>query len=216
MAGFRSRLVLAALALLPAAPAAAQSQAAAATPEPSPIAAYRREVFTYQRGGRPDPFQPLLSAADLGYRVEDLRLTSIIYSPNPGQSVAVFALADSANRRFRLRAGQRLGTITVAAIYPRRVDLRLEDFGVARIESVTLQRPGPQGTGPAPAATQGGTPNAQGPGVVPFVVRQTAPAQPPPGALRRGGARNAQPQNTTTPAQNAPRPGGPSSGTSYR
>jgi len=216
MAGNRIRIALAALALLPAADAAAQSQAAAATPAPSPIAAYRREVFAYQRAGRPDPFQPLLSAADLGYRVEDLRLTSIIYSPNPGQSVAVFALADSANRRFRLRTGQRLGTITVAAIYPRRVDLRVEDFGVARIESIALQRPGPQGAaGPTPPAGQPQQAGQQT-GVVPFVVRQTAPPAQPPGALRRGGARNAQPQSTT-PAQNAPRPGGPTTpGTSYR
>ena len=215
MAGFRSRLALAALALLSAAPLAAQTQAAAATPAPSPIAAYRREVFTYQRAGRPDPFQPLLSAADLGYRIEDLRLTSIIYSPNPQQSVAVFALADSA-RRFRLRTGQRLGTITVAAIHPRRVDLRVEDFGVARIESITLSRPGPQGNAGETPPAQGqaaGQPRSEGQGVVPFVVRQTAPPAQPAGPLRRGGARNAQPQ-TTPPAQNAPRPNGP--GTSYR
>ena len=134
---------MAAVALLWAAPLAAQAKAANAAPAPAAagtaVEVYRREVFTYQRSGRPDPFQPLLSAADLGYRVEDLRLTSIIYSPDPRQSVAVFALADSA-RRFRLRTGQRLGTITVAAIHPRRVDLRVEDFGVARIESVRLDQ----------------------------------------------------------------------------
>lgn len=184
--------------VLLAGPVAAQAEqpAAAATPA---VEAYRREVFTYQRGGRPDPFQPLLSAADLGYRVEDLRLTSIIYSPDPRMSVAVFALADSA-RRFRLRTGQRLGGITVAAIYPRRVDLRVEDFGVARIESVTLQRP-----------TAAQTPSS-GPALDPSsqpVIIQQQPAAPasPAGPLRRGGRGTA----TADPARGSPRGGAPSS-----
>src|SRR5687767_15582633 len=125
-------LAVLALAALAAAPAAAQAPAPAAA---RPVAAaagapaaatlpaadvYRREVFRYQRGGRPDPFQPLLSAAELGFRVEDLRLTAIIYSP-AGRSVAVFASGDSA-RRYRLRQGQRLGTMTVLRISPQRVD----------------------------------------------------------------------------------------------
>src|SRR3954464_2211796 len=113
-------VALAALAAAPAAaPAAPQAPAAAparpaAPPAPPPAPAapagraalpaadlYRREVFRYQRGGRPDPFEPLLSAAELGFRVEDLRLTAIIYSP-AGRSVAVFAAGDSA-RRYPLR-----------------------------------------------------------------------------------------------------------------
>lgn len=184
-----------ALALLGAAPAAAQARAASATaPATSPIEVYRREVFAYQRAGRPDPFQPLLSAADLGYRVEDLRLTSIIYSPDPRASVAVFALADSA-RRFRLRTGQRLGGITVAAIHPRRVDLRVEEFGVARIESVVLQR----ATQTEEAASRGG--NAANPGQ-PVIIQQAPPQRPaePAAPLRRGGSRGNAPTDASRPA----------------
>ena len=112
-------LAVLALAALAAAPASAPAQAPAAAPPAAGAAlpaadVYRREVFRYQRGGRPDPFQPLLTAAELGFRVEDLRLTAIIYSP-AGRSVAVFAAGDSA-RRYRLRQGQRLGTMTVTRI----------------------------------------------------------------------------------------------------
>src|SRR6185503_16824904 len=129
---------LAALALV-AAPLAAQAPARPVSTAPVPPAGaaaaapggaalpagevYRREVFRYQRGGRPDPFSPLLTAAELGFRVEDLRLTAIIYSPQGNRSVAVFAEGDSA-RRYRLHQGQRLGTMTVLRILPNRVDVR--------------------------------------------------------------------------------------------
>ena len=158
------------------------------------VPVYRREVFRYQRGGRPDPYQPLLNAADLGYRIEDLRLTAIIYSPNPRQSVAVFALADSA-RRFRLRAGQRLGSITVLNIYPRRVDVRVDDFGVGRIESVQLQRAQRQQAAAAAEAALLGGNTAQ----VPVTITSAPAPQQPTGPLRRGGA--PAPAGQAAPAQ---------------
>lgn len=204
----RSRAALAAVALALglAAPAAAQP-AAPGDSAVRPIEGYRREVFRYQRGGRPDPFQPLLSAADLGYRVEDLRLASIVYSPNPRQSIAVFTVGDSAARH-RLRTGQRLGSITVLAIYPRRVDVQVNDFGVARVQSLTFQRtaraiaPGP-GAGAAAAAPAG---------TQPVIIQAPTPAAPaaPSGPLRRGGQRRpeqpgAQPQPGAAPPQAQPR-----------
>lgn len=193
----RAALAAAALALGLAAPAAAQP-AAPADSAVRPIENYRREVFRYQRGGRPDPFQPLLSAADLGYRVEDLRLASIVYSPNPRQSIAVFTVGDSAARH-RLRTGQRLGSITVLAIYPRRVDVQVNDFGVSRVQSLTFQRtaraiaPGP-GAGAAGAGTT----------TQPVIIQAPAPAQPaaPSGPLRRGGRPKAE-QPAAQPQQGA-------------
>ncbi len=192
-------LVAAALALGLAAPAAAQAVAQAADSSAVTVESYRREVFRYQRGGRPDPFQPLLSAADMGYRVEDLRLTSIVYSPDPRQSIAVFALADSSGRH-RMRTGQRLGSITVVGIYPRRVDVQVNDFGTVRVQSLTLQRtpraaPGPGAGAAAAAPGQPGQPQQ-------VIIQAPAPAAPaaPTGPLRRGGQRPAaepaaQPQN---------------------
>ena len=78
------RGLLALLLTLASAPLAAQAPAAAA-PRAGQVAAaapaaalpagdvYRREVFRYQAGGRPDPFRPLLSGDDMGVRVQDLR-----------------------------------------------------------------------------------------------------------------------------------------------
>jgi hypothetical protein len=190
-----NRAALAAsLALGLAAPAAAQPAAPPADSSAVAVESYRREVFRYQRGGRPDPFQPLLSAADLGYRVEDIRLTSIVYSPDPRQSIAVFALADS-SARHRLRTGQRLGSVTVVGIYPRRVDVQVNDFGNVRLQSLTLQRavraPAP---GPGAGAATLGPGQPGGPQQV--IIQAPPPAAPaaPSGPLRRGGQpRQAQP-----------------------
>lgn len=101
---------------------------------------YRREVFRYPRGGRPDPFRSLLKSADLGYRIEDMQLTGIIFSPEARRSVAVLTEGVS-KRRFRLKVGERVGGITVAAIHPRRVDVVVNEFGVIRRESLHLRRP---------------------------------------------------------------------------
>ncbi|HEX6748018.1 MAG TPA: hypothetical protein VF092_12060, partial [Longimicrobium sp.] len=152
------------------APAASAGQAAAPAAPAATLPAgdvYRREVFRYQRGGRPDPFQALLTAADLGFRVEDLRLTAIIYSPDARRSVAVFAEGDSA-RRYRMHQGQRLGTMTVTRIWPQRVDVRVDEFGGSRLQTILLQRTQRQeaasATAQPPAAQQ-----------IPVTI---APAQP--------------------------------------
>ena len=212
-----------AAALAAALPAAAQRPAAARPAESPPAGAaaptgvevYRREVCAYQRGGRPDPFQPLLTAADLGFRVEDLRLTGIVYSPNPSQSVAVVAEADSA-RRYRLKVGQRLGSMTVLRIYPQRVDVRVDEFGSSRMETIQVRRAerrtqmSADQEAAAAVPTQGQVPVV----VTPFPQRQEEPRRPTP--LRRGGAAPAQPatprqQTTTRPASRpigGTRPGG--------
>jgi len=160
-------LLAAAAALLLAAPLGAQAvparpAAGGAAPALSPADVYRREVFVYQAGGRPDPFRPLLSGDDMGVKVQDLRLVGIIHSSNPRASVAVFTLPTDSTR-LRLRVGQRLGAVTVVAIHPRRVDVREEALGVSRTYSLELQRgrrpevsaaPPPMPAEPAPPAQQ--------------------------------------------------------------
>ncbi|MFL5385847.1 MAG: hypothetical protein ACJ8GN_25305 [Longimicrobiaceae bacterium] len=205
-------LAVLALAALAAAPASAQAPAPAAArpaalaaPAPAALPAadvYRREVFRYQRAGRPDPFQPLLTAAELGFRVEDLRLTAIIYSP-AGRSVAVFAAGDSA-RRYRLRQGQRLGTMTVTRIYPQRVDVRVDEFGGSRMQSVPLVR-AQRIQQAAQAADGSAAPQGQ---QVPVTI--TPAPQPPqaPRVLRRGPIPAAQAAGQ--PAAPAPAPAPPS------
>lgn len=103
---------------------------------------YEREVFRYQRGGRPDPFRSLLTHAELGVRSEDLTLLGVIHHPDPSQSVAVLAQR-GADRRVRARVGDRLGSIRIVAIRQRSIDIVVEEFGVARRETLEI-RPLPE------------------------------------------------------------------------
>ncbi len=211
--------VLAALALV-AAPLAAQAPARPVSTAPAPAAAaapggaalpagevYRREVFRYQRGGRPDPFQPLLTAAELGFRVEDLRLTAIIYSPQGNRSVAVFAEGDSA-RRYRLHAGQRLGTMTVLRILPNRVDVRVDEFGGSHLQSIPLERR--QQIQQAAAAAGGAPAAAPAAAQFPVTITQPAPQPQAPRVLRRGPAPGAAPAPPPAPAAPSVNPRSPS------
>lgn len=159
MRGLERTLLAAGAALALSAPAAlAQAATAAAAPPAAAPATlneaevYRREVFQYPgAGGRPDPFQPLLSGEEMGVRVQDLRLVGIIYSGTPGTSVATFTLPDT-TQRVRLRVGQRLGSVTVLRIQPRRVDVREDEMGVSRVYSLELERPRRGVTTPGPSA----------------------------------------------------------------
>ncbi len=116
--------------------AAQEAQAAVAPTE----SAYSREVFVYDQAGRTDPFRSLLGTPDLGIRFEDLTLRGLIYNPDQRRSVAVF-MDGSTDRRLRMKVGERVGGITVVAVYPRRVDVRVDEFGVARRETLYIKSP---------------------------------------------------------------------------
>lgn len=128
----RTRIAgLIALAMVTGIPASAQEA------EPAPV--YHREVFSYDRGGRADPFRSLLGSADLAIRIEDLLLRGVVYNPNaPSSSVAVFGEAGS-NRRFRAKVGDRIGGIRVLTIRPKSVDVSIEELGVTRRETLQLK-----------------------------------------------------------------------------
>lgn len=121
-----------ALAALPVGPGSLEAQAAMDT-----VMVYHREVFTYDPTGRPDPFRSLLNSADLGVRFEDLSLQGIMYHPDPARSMAVLSQRGS-TRRMRVGVGDRIGTIRIVAIGPRTVEVVIEEFGVARRETMEL------------------------------------------------------------------------------
>lgn len=170
--------------------AAAEPAAAQASPGDS-LSVYRREVFRYDRRGRPDPFRPLLTAVDLGFRVDELRLVGVVYNPNPRQSLAVFAPNDS-SPRLRLKVGQRVGNITVTSIQPRAVQVRVDELGTSRVETIALRRYPPQAAPAAPGDRYRRNQPQAG----------TAPAQAAPAA---GGA----PANQPPARQPAPQPAQP-------
>lgn len=103
------------------------------------LVVYRREVFTYPRAGRPDPFRSLLGSAELGVRFEDLTLRGVVFHPDPSRSVAVLEQRGN-ERRIRARVGDRIGGLRILAIHERSVDVLIEEFGVARRETIVLRR----------------------------------------------------------------------------
>ena len=95
-----------------------------------------REVFSYPGDGRRDPFRPVLGKDGFGPLFDELALRGIIYSPNPGLSIAI--VADSAGKRHRLRRGDVIGNARVVAIDPYRVRFAVENFGLVREEAMDL------------------------------------------------------------------------------
>jgi mitochondrial fission protein ELM1 len=61
----------------------------------------------------------------------------IIYSPRPGQSVAL--LVDGAKKLYRLRKGETVGNATVLDITQSQVTFSVEDYGNRRQEVLDLK-----------------------------------------------------------------------------
>ncbi len=102
----------------------------------SPLLSFDREVYNYTAEGRRDPFQSLMSTGELRPLITDLRLVGIAYDAG-GNSVAV--LRDlGTNEQYRVRAGEQLGRMRVAAIQPKKVVFTIEEFGFSRQESLAL------------------------------------------------------------------------------
>lgn len=141
---WNNALLVALAAASVAAPAEAQSRAPVRA-RADTVSVYEREVFEYDRAGRPDPFRSLLQSAELGLRVEDLSLAGVVYHRDPARSVAILAQT-GAERRIRARVGDRIGGIRIAAIGPRSVDVIIEELGVARRETLELRPAAKKGT----------------------------------------------------------------------
>lgn len=124
---------------------AAMAQEADGPVPPSVNVIYEREVFRYQGAGRPDPFRSLLLDGNLGVRVEDLSLRGVVYHPDPSRSVAVLAQRGS-TERIQARVGERVGTLRILSIQPERVEVVVEELGVSRRETLTIERPEPGAT----------------------------------------------------------------------
>ena len=136
------------LALLCAAPLAAQSQPAPAkkdsTPPPAAPAkdsstALVRESFTYEGGGR-DPFASLLRNGDVRPLMADLRLLAIYFDGQfPGRSVAV--LRDiTTQKRYEVKPGEIIGRLKVAQIRPRDITFTVQEFGFEHQETLSLAK----------------------------------------------------------------------------
>lgn len=132
------RPVLLCLFLLASSASSASSASAQATPAATPREhTIYREVFEYDAGGRRDPFASLLATSDLRPLLIDLRLAAIAYDPNGRNSVAVLRDLTS-KEQYRVKVGQTLGRMRVAAIQPRSVTFTIQEFGLSRQETLTM------------------------------------------------------------------------------
>jgi hypothetical protein len=116
--------------------AAAPAAPNASTPLPAdttPKVLINREVFQYEGSGRRDPFISLLTTSDLRPLLNDLKLVAVAYDPRGQNSVAVLRDITSKDQ-YRVRVGQTIGRMRVAAIQEKAVIFTIEEFGYSRQE----------------------------------------------------------------------------------
>lgn len=116
--------------------AAAPAVAKASAPLPVDTASkvlINREVFQYEGSGRRDPFISLLTTSDLRPLLTDLKLVAVAYDPRGQNSVAVLRDVTSKDQ-YKVRVGQTIGRMRVAAIQEKAVIFTIEEFGYSRQE----------------------------------------------------------------------------------
>jgi hypothetical protein len=113
----------------PATPKAALPLPADTTPK----VLINREVFQYEGSGRRDPFVSLLTTSDLRPLLTDLKLVAVAYDPRGQNSVAVLRDVTSKDQ-YKVRVGQTIGRMRVAAIQEKAVIFTIEEFGYSRQE----------------------------------------------------------------------------------
>lgn len=126
--------------------ASAPSAAPATRPGTAPVPAaadtnqrvlINRELFQYDADGRRDPFVSLLTTSDLRPLLNDLKLVAVAFDPNGKTSVAVMRDITS-KEQYRVRVGQTLGRMRVAAIQEKAVIFTIEEFGFSRQEMLAM------------------------------------------------------------------------------
>jgi hypothetical protein len=96
-----------------------------------------REAFEYAAEGRRDPYRSLMTTSELRPLLSDLKLTAVAYDPAGKASIAILRDVQS-KAQYRVRPGQPLGRMRIAAIRPRAVVFTIEEFGYNRQESLVL------------------------------------------------------------------------------
>jgi hypothetical protein len=96
-----------------------------------------REVYSYDPGGRRDPFASLLRTGDLRPMLSDLRLVVVLYDPTGRNSIAIMRDV-STKDQYRVKVGQTVGRMRVAQIQPKEVVFTIEEVGFSRQEPLAL------------------------------------------------------------------------------
>lgn len=120
--------------------AVAAATVPAATADTGSRVLINREIFQYDGDGRRDPFVSLLTTSDLRPLLTDLKLVAVAYDPRGQNSVAVLRDVTSKSQ-YRVRVGQTIGRMRVAAIQEKAVIFTIEEFGYSRQELLPIQPP---------------------------------------------------------------------------
>ena len=125
----------------PTAPAPATAPVAAPAAAPAASAApevlISRETYDYPGAGRRDPFVSLMNTEEIRPLIGDLKLVAIAFDATGRNSVAV--LRDIGTKeQYRVKVGQQIGRMRVAAIHEKDVVFGIEEFGYSRQESVAM------------------------------------------------------------------------------
>ncbi len=119
---------------LPAVPVAAAAPAVADTTRELVIS---RETYSYPGRGRRDPFVSLMNTEELRPLLTDLKLVAVAFDATGRNSVAV--LRDlSTKEQYRVKVGQEIGRMRVAAINQKNVVFGITEFGYSRQESLAM------------------------------------------------------------------------------
>jgi hypothetical protein len=124
---------------------AQQAQLPGTPPDSASQVTLTREVFQYVAGGRRDPFRSLIASGDLRPMISDLMISSITFDPTGRNSVAVMR-DRTTKEQYRVRVGDRVGRMRVAAIERRAIVFDFEEFGFSRQERLLMGDPSTERT----------------------------------------------------------------------
>lgn len=96
-----------------------------------------RESYSYQGTGRRDPFVSLMNNGELRPVFQDLKLVAVAFDPLGRNSVAVLRDVTS-KEQYRVKVGQEIGRMHVAAIREKSVTFGIEEFGYSRQETLAM------------------------------------------------------------------------------
>lgn len=124
----------------PAAQARAQVNTEGVKRDSAGNVVFSREVYTYPRAGRRDPFSSLIQTGDIRPMIADLEVVAITVGQTERQGIAT--LRDkSSNEIYRVRVGSVFGRLRVTAIRQRDVELAIDEFGYTRQETLSITVP---------------------------------------------------------------------------
>jgi hypothetical protein len=115
----------------------APTPAVAVAARPGSEVLITRETYAYTGTAKRDPFVSLMNTEELRPLLTDLKLVAVALDPTGRNSVAV--LRDvSTKEQYRVKVGQELGRMRVAAIHEKEVVFGIEEFGYSRQESLAM------------------------------------------------------------------------------